>query len=121
MLVDSLEIIQYRQDKLNGLESTYKDEQTLVQANKSVGGANVGVNIENLQKVADFFRNRMIELQTRLIDIHIEQKKLKERITRVQQQLNELNAKRNLPTSTITITVSAKSHTGISLDLSYYV
>jgi uncharacterized protein (TIGR02231 family) len=118
---DTLEVLQNQQERLNGNEAIYKEEQSLLQANKAVGGANTGVTIDNLQKVADFFRNRMMELQEKMIEVHQSQKKLAEQLSKVQQQLTELNGKRNQPTSTIAITVSAKSHATASLDLSYYV
>ena len=120
-LEDSLEVLQFQLEKAGGLTATYNDEQALLLANKSVGGANVGVSMENLQKVADFFRNRMTDIRTKLLEIHKEQKKLNEKIARIQKQLNELNAKRNQPTSIITVTVSAKARTTISLEVSYYV
>ena len=120
-LEDSLEFVQADQEKLNNLESVYNEEQSLLQANKSVGGANTGLTMENLQKVADFFRSRMLELKTKATDLHKDQKRLGEKMARIQRQLAELNAKRNQPTSTVTITVSAKDRSSVSLDLTYYV
>jgi len=120
-LEDTLELLQNEQEKITGTMQVYNDEQSLLQANKSVGGANVGVSMENLQKVADFFRARMIDLKTKLMELQHQQKKVSEKITRVQQQLAELNTKRNQPTSTISITVSSKIRASISFSLSYYV
>jgi len=120
-LEDSLETLQYSLEKISNTEATYKEEQELLRLNKSTGGANVGVSMENLQKVAEFFRNRMNDIYSKLSDIHREQKKINEKITLVQQQLNEINAKRNQPTSTITVALSSKINNNISLDVTYYV
>lgn len=118
---DSLEALQTDMEKASGLESIYNEETALLNSNKSVGGANSGVDPDNLKEVADFFRERMIELKIKLIDIHKEQKRLSEKIQKMNQQLAALNAKRNRPTSTILITVSSKARTAVNLNVSYYM
>lgn len=65
-LEDSAKTLQLELDKVNGLEQVYNDEITLLNANKAVGGSNIGVDVDNLREVADFFRQRMIELRINL-------------------------------------------------------
>ena len=120
-LEDSLKQLDLEIEKNSGLENVYTQESALLNANKSVGGANTGVDPDNLKEVADLFRERMIELTIKLIDIHTEEKRLAEKVTKLTKQLEELKSKENLPTSNILITVSAKSRMTINFTLSYYV
>jgi uncharacterized protein (TIGR02231 family) len=120
-LEDSLQSIQERKGKLEDLAGIYKDEVDMLKANKSIGGANTGVSVEQLQKMADYYRNRMMELNNKMEDIEREQKKLADRETKLRKQLNDLSAKKDAPTSTITVNVSAKGSSNVVLDLSYYI
>lgn len=120
ILEDSARSLQLELDKVNSLELVYNDEIALLNANKSVGGSNVGVDVDNLHEVADFFRQRMIELRIKLIDTGREKKKVSERLARVNQQLNELNAKNNRPFGTVLVTLNARQRTTVNLTLNYY-
>jgi uncharacterized protein (TIGR02231 family) len=120
-LEDSLEAIQNRKEKLENLTGIYKEEVEMLKANKSIGGANTGVSVDNLQKMADYYRSRMIDLNSKMEDIERDTKKLADRETKLRKQLNDLNAKKDAPTSTITVNVSAKSSSNVVLDLSYYI
>lgn len=113
-LEDSLKQLDLEIEKNSGLENVYTQESALLNANKSVGGANTGVDPDNLKEVADLFRERMIELTIKLIDIHTEAKRLAEKVTKLTKQLEELKSKENVPTSNILITVSAKSRMTIN-------
>lgn len=121
ILEDSARTLQLELDKVTGLEQVYNDEITLLNANKSVGGSNVGVDVDNLREVADFFRQRMIELRIKLIDTGREKKRVGERMARINQQLGELNAKKNRPLGTILVTMTTRQRTTVNLSLSYYI
>lgn len=119
-LEDSLKVVTLDLEKVNGLEQVYNEEISLLNANKSVGGANVGVDTDALREVADFFRTRMIELKVKLIDVHAEQKSLREKQDKLNRQLAEMNAKKNRPYGTILVTLQAKQKTNVNLLVSYY-
>jgi len=121
MLQDSLDQLNHSLDKVNDLSSIFQGEIDLLNANKSVGGANVGVDKDNLKEIADFYRERMIELKVKLLDNKTEVKKLSEHIQKVTQQISTLTAEENKPTSTILITLDSKKQTNLSLELSYVV
>ncbi|MBK6988281.1 MAG: mucoidy inhibitor MuiA family protein [Bacteroidetes bacterium] len=120
-LEDSLESLKSILVRHNMNESVYNDELQLLNANKNTSGSNVGVNAENLKKVADFYRQRSIELKTKLIEISEVKVKLNEKIGKVTAQINELNEKLDRPTGTILVTIEAKQRTNITLNVSYYV
>lgn len=120
-LQDSLETLQKILEVATMNESVFNDELGLINANKNTSGSNVGVNAENLKKVADFYRARSIEIKTKLIDIHAQQKKLNEKIAKINDQINEWNGKMNSPFGTILVTVNAAQRTSLNLNVSYYV
>lgn len=119
-LEDSLMLLNLDLEKLNALEQVNNDEISLLNANKSVSGANVGVDIDMLKEVAEYYRTRMIELKVKMIDVHSQQKKIIEQQDRLKRQLAELNAKNNQPQGTIVITMAAKQSSRVNLKVSYY-
>ena len=121
MLQDSLDELNHSLDKLNDLSSVFLGEIDMLNANKSVGGANTGVDKDNLKENIDFYRERMIELKIKLLDNKNELKKLSEHIQRLSQQISTLSAEENKPTSTILIAIDSKKATTLSLEISYIV
>jgi uncharacterized protein (TIGR02231 family) len=121
LLEDSLEILTYKMSQLQNRKSVLNEEQNMLLANKSVGGANTGVNAAELKNVSEFLRIRLTDIKDKLLAESTNEKKLKEKTDKVQQQLNTLNAKRNIPTSTIEITVSARAKANAQFDISYLV
>lgn len=120
-LQDSLKVLQLQLDNIVMSETVYTEEIALLNANKNTGGANTGVNAENLKKVADFFRQRSIEIRLKLIDFKNDKVKLTEKIAKVNDQLNEWNGKLNQPSGTITITMNADLKSSAQLNFSYFV
>jgi uncharacterized protein (TIGR02231 family) len=120
-LEDSLDILKEHREKVNNIIVVYTEEQELLKANKSIGGANVGVSVLNLQKVADYFRSRMLELNSKIEDLQKEKKKIQERENKLNEQLRNLQVQKDAPTSTVVVTLTSKSPANVTLDLSYYV
>jgi hypothetical protein len=79
-----------------------------------VGGSNIGVNAENLKKVIDFYRARMVEVKSRILEIDRKQVRLADRIKRTNEQIETENGKLNRPYGTIIINVSAQQKTNPS-------
>ena len=121
MLQDSLDELNHSLDKLNDLSAVFLGEIDMLNANKSVGGANVGVDKDNLKEIADFYRERMIELKIKLLDNKTEQKKLSEHIQKISKEISTLSIEENKPTSTILITIDSKKPTNLFLEVSYVV
>ncbi len=120
-LQDSLKVLQLQLDNIVMNETVYTEELALLNANKNTGGANTGVIAENLKKIADFFRQRSIEIRLRLIDFKNDKVKLNEKIAKVNDQLNEWNGKLNQPSGTITITMYADQKSNAQINFSYFV
>lgn len=121
MFEDSLEELQYRMGQLQNRKTVLTEQQNMLLANKSIGGANTGVSRLELEKVADYFFQRLTKIKNDLLDESKKEKKLQEQIQKVQNQLAVLNAKQNEPTSSIAVVVSAKARINAQFDLSYQV
>ena len=108
-------------DDLLDLKSVYTEEQSLILANKSIGGQNTGVTFDNLEEMADFFRKRLSDVKDKLTTLKYKEKKLREELDKYNRQLADKNTKYSKPTSSVTVTVSAKAKVSLSLELTYFV
>ena len=120
LLEDSIESLNKQREGILNHVSVLNEEQNLLLANKSIGGANSGVKLEELKNIAAFFRTRMLEIKDKVQELSVKEKKLKTTIDKVNNQLATLNNKRNEPYSTIQVAVSAKAKTIGTFSISYY-
>jgi uncharacterized protein (TIGR02231 family) len=116
--LDSLSLrLQQVKNKIVVLSET----QALLQANKSIGGANNGVLVDELEPVVDYFIKKMGELKEDQLMTQLKEKKLNDQIGKIQQQLNVLRQKQQQPTGNIIVKVDARSRTMSSFDFSYVI
>ncbi|MGB0931714.1 MAG: DUF4140 domain-containing protein [Chitinophagales bacterium] len=59
---DSIEMVNDQIEQFNNDLMTYKEEKELLLQNKSIGGAQTGVNITELKQAADFYRSRLKDI-----------------------------------------------------------
>lgn len=105
----------------NDLISVYKEEQSLLLANKSIGGSQTGVSIEDLKAITEYYRVRLTEIKSEIFKLNKEIIKSNIKIAKVQNQLNLSNSARSIPTSEILVNVSAKTVTNGALEVKYLV
>jgi hypothetical protein len=113
IIIDSLKI-------LKNLKLVYAQEREMIVSNKSIGGTN-GVNINDLQSAATFFRNRLTEIETNTYQIDRKSFSLKERLVEISKQLIELNSQLDMPTSLIRVVVSADKAVDDMINLDYII
>lgn len=92
-LIDSLEQLQFDIDLLRANREVLVQEQQLILANKAIGGQQ-GVTVDQLQKMADFYRVRLQDLnlklaksQNELNQLSSKSKALKAKIEKLRQDL----------------------------------
>lgn len=85
-LLDSMQLLQYNLSLHRANAEVFAQEQQLILANKQLGGQN-GVNVMELQKMSDFFRVRLQELNLKLAHSKSEEVKLLEQIAGVKARL----------------------------------
>jgi len=121
VMEDSLESyntqLLFQQSMLN----VYTEEKTMIIANQAIGGANTGVKVEDVKTLADYFRTHLADISSKLLITNAKIIKIKENITKVTSQLATENAKLNIPTSEITVAVSAKTRVAATFELTYAV
>lgn len=120
-LRDSLEIYK----RQISLEQNQKDilgkEEQLLLNNQKIGGTQQNLTVTELKAMADFYRTRLTEIGVSKIGTDQKIKKLSERITRVNNQINEQNELYSRNTSEIVVSVSAEASTSVDLDVNYVV
>jgi uncharacterized protein (TIGR02231 family) len=120
-LEDSLQTQWNELNGFNSLKETLGKEQEMILANQAIGGQQTGITVERLQQMADFFRSRLTDIKTRLFKNEYNIVKANQHINQLQNQLNELNAKRKQPTAEVLVSLSAKSRVQVELEINYLI
>ena len=121
VLIDSLMAYRKEVARVTLQKNNYQEELTMLQANISIGGSNVGVSVPELQKMADFFRVRYNETSLKRLEFEEKEQKIRERITKIDQQLSELRNQGASPTGEIVVQLANSSAGIANFDLTYYV
>jgi uncharacterized protein (TIGR02231 family) len=118
-LEDSMESYNTQVLYLQSMLENYVTEKNMIIANQSIGGADNGVKIEDLKAAAEFFRTRLSDIALKYLATNAKIKKIQEKINTVSNELAQLNAKKNIPTGEILVTVTAKTKCTANFALSY--
>lgn len=106
---DSLEAITDKMDLLTLQIEVLNSEKNMLFRNESIGGTANNVPVAEIARAADFYRNRMNEINLLLSQYKKQLLQFESRKTAFTRQLAELNAQFNPPTSDITVVVVANS------------
>lgn len=120
-LKDSLQILTDAIGTNNNDKDAYVTEKSMLIKNESIGGQDKGVAIAELKLAADFYRTRIKEINAEISKLDKKNFSLQESLNKINQQLYELNAKNNQPTSEISILISASAKITSAIDLKYLV
>lgn len=120
-LEDSLESLQFQLEVLLNRKSVLTEEQSLLLANKNIGGTNTGLNGRELELVADIFKRRLTKVKDELLDVNQKEKKQRERIQKVQNQVNTFRQKKDQPSGSVIIETDARTMVNASFEISYLV
>jgi len=106
---------------LNQEMDVYAQEKEMVLSNKSIGGQETGVDPEKLKAAAEFFRQRLSDILTRVQAIQAEIAKADKRIAELSVQINESAAKNIYPTSEIEVSILADRAGTARFDIEYFI
>lgn len=120
-LKDSLDMLNDNLRLLTLDKDAFHIEKQMLISNQSIGGQNTGVTIAALKPAADFFRTRIQEINAELFKIEKKEKVFTGSLAKINQQLNELNAKFNTPTAEVTVLVVVGAKTTANFELKYIV
>lgn len=120
-LKDSLQII-VEKLRLNSDEiSAYKAEKEMIMANKSIGGTNNGVPISELKQSADFFRERLMDINKRIAKLEWKNIKLKSLSQKYRNELKEVNARSSYSEKDVLVLLSSEADRNSKIKLQYLV
>lgn len=112
------------QDALNSLQvqkKIYQEEEAMILANKQVGGDQTGVSAQKLKEIADFYRQRLGEVNQKILELNKQIKQNQEKEQQTRKQIHEENAQANKPSSEVLVTVKADVPVTANFELSYIV
>jgi len=118
---DSIKTLNKKLKILAGREGVYKNEESMILANKAIGNKEVGVDALDLEEVANVFRRRLMEISEKRISIQEESIEIRDHLTKLNKQLVVLNGKRTRSTGELYVVVSAKERTPAKFEVSYFV
>jgi len=108
-----------QQQTLNDEIAVYKMDEELLKKNMELSGKNQAVTMAELEKVANFYRSRMLDNKQKLQQKQAELEPLTEKITNINRQLQ--NVPRNIPTGEVQVTVSSKKAQKAQFFVSYFM
>jgi uncharacterized protein (TIGR02231 family) len=115
---DSLTIkLRYIQNKIMACN----EGLTVLQANRSIGGANNGIDAAKLTALVDYQIKKINSLKDEIIDLGIKDQGLQNQITKINQQLSVLNSKQNQSEGNIIVTVNSSIKSLASFEFSYLI
>jgi uncharacterized protein (TIGR02231 family) len=120
-LEDSLEYYTARLTKVQNDKGILEKEEKLMEANQKIGGTQQNLTVAELKAMADFFRSRMSDIGAAKIEADKQIKDINEKIERLKKQIAEQRGMLSRNTSEIVVSVSAKTATQATLEVSYVV
>jgi uncharacterized protein (TIGR02231 family) len=117
---DSIAYFQQAITAINDQNDVYRKEETLMLANQSIGGQK-GVIAEDLEDVADLFRNRLFSIRANIRKNDLRMVKLNEGLQRFYNQLNNYNNRNVQATGNIMVTLNSDGAAPVEFDLNYVV
>jgi uncharacterized protein (TIGR02231 family) len=121
-LQDSLKLLNDQITWAQNQKNAYLSEEQLINANSKLGSNEQGITVEELQKLSEFYRSRILEIKRKVLDLVNEEKELLQKKTQIQSHLNQLNAaNRNKPTGEISLNLSANVSSKITVTFSYLI
>lgn len=118
---DSMETIKKEIVDLQNEQAAYMTEKQLLEKNNSIKGSQQNLSVEELQSMADFFRNRMMSLNKTITKYSNDISRLNTKTARYQNQLVELNYRETIKSNQIIVIVDSESATSMNIDLKYIV
>ncbi len=101
--------------------NVFKQEESLIIKNQQIKGEQSTLKATELKEAADFQRQRLTEIYTKLSELEREQQSYLQQSAKLDAQLNAVNDKKNKATSEVLITLQTKEAISSPLTLTYLV
>jgi uncharacterized protein (TIGR02231 family) len=120
-LEDSIEVMSGKLYAVKNQIDALNEELAMIKANQSIQGNNIGVSTVELEKMANFYRVRLLEIHNKQTENEKKQTKLREKNTALQNQLSQLKNKQTKVFSEITLAIKCNTTSKSKIQLSYMV
>jgi uncharacterized protein (TIGR02231 family) len=121
VLKDSVTLITAKVQALSDENDALTTQKNMLLKNQSIGGQQTGVSVLELQKAADFYATRILEINKRVSQINTDIAEYSVTLLNLNAELTELNAKVSYQRAQILVLVSTEKDMNVSFDLRYYV
>ncbi|NML21041.1 mucoidy inhibitor MuiA family protein [Pseudoflavitalea sp. G-6-1-2] len=98
---------------------TNKELQSVLASNKTIAGAQNGVNVQELMKMMDYYRSKSLELQKELLQLQEKEDKLLKLIRKLGEQISEAEQKNVKTTGQLSIRAFSPAAGAVNLTISY--
>ena len=119
MLKDSIEILKQQNETLSDKKSVLNEQLSVIKENRKIAGQNNGLSVIELQKMLDLISNKMNGLLADEHTLDRQMRKTQERITQLNQQLNEEQKKDFQPGGQLLVKFFATAATNATVNISY--
>ena len=118
---DSLADARFSLKTKQALKATYNQELALLEANRSIGGDDTVLLVEDIEDMANFYRDRVKEIYYKTLELEEEEKELNELISRLSNELANMNqlGKRNV--AEVDLKLNASTAGKKQIQVSYFV
>lgn len=116
-----LKALKEKVDYETAMLQVFQQEESMLIKNQAIGGNNVLLKAFDLKEAMDFQRARMTEVKTKQLDINQRLVGFNKEITKIEQQLAELNNTNYRPSGEIVVNINASEASTAKLHLTYVV
>ena len=120
-LEDSIDRLTLKMSLNNSQIEVYNLEHDMIIANQKISGANNGVNTLELEKMANFYRVRLLEIKTKRADLQRKQQEMAKKQLALTNQLNQLKEEQNNVYLQAIISIQSTVAIKTKLNLNYIV
>jgi len=121
VLQDSLRLLAEAMAQIDQADDILNKELTLIQSNQVIGSKEKGLTAEQLSKMADFYRTRILQIHQQRHKLGLEKRKLALASQRLTNQLGPVRERLNLPSNDILVHIKSDVARSISLAVRYVV
>ena len=118
-LQDSLDEVNDDVKVWNFQRESLVQEHDMLMANKMVGGSNTGLNVAELVKATDFFRQRSLEIKSKIHNLEQKLKEGYEESAKLTAQLSTMRSRYKQPFGEIAVSIRATGKVAGTLNVSF--
>ncbi len=118
---DSLEDARFSKKAKAALRETYQEELAMLQANREINGSQSVLLVEDVEDMANFYRERVKEIKYKTLELEDEESELNERITRLQNELQSAGQLQRRNTSEVLVNINARAPRSVKISIQYVI